>query len=409
MLKRVKLANFKSFNNEQVDVAAFTLLVGVNASGKSNLLDAVRFLQGLSQGYSLSEILSGRYEGGTLIWRGVRGATNEIALDPTKPVSIETTWTARGGEYTHKVEFIVDEEPRLTAEQLLWDDANTYLFDTHAPSLGAQAGPTYGGGINVAFKRAPGGSGGRSPSHIFPADRAVISRRLPLKNVHTRVVEVSEAVTAQMAGALFLDLQPNLMRDFRSSRIKTLGVNGENLSAALYNLCKDEERKIAIVDWLSEVCAPEISDIDFVETEFDQVLLVLVEGSGKRVSAKSVSDGTLRFLGQLTALLTAEAGTLLLIEELENGLHPSRQHLLVDAIRSHVEHMEAQVMASTHSPTLLETLPDDVLENAIIFGRKPPSMTTVMRNFRKLEYFETFRDSKRAGDLFTSLWLERAL
>jgi predicted ATPase len=122
------------------------------------------------------------------------------------------------------------------------------------------------------------------------------------------------------------------MRDFKSIQIHALGVNGENISSALFDLCKDPDKKISVVDWISELCAPEVSDIDFVKTEFDQVMFVLVEDNGRRISAKSVSDGTLRFLGQLVALLTAKAGALLLIEELENGLHPSRQSLLVEAI-----------------------------------------------------------------------------
>src|SRR5262245_18065296 len=46
MLKRIELTNFKSFARQGVELAPFTLLVGPNASGKSNLLDALRFLQG---------------------------------------------------------------------------------------------------------------------------------------------------------------------------------------------------------------------------------------------------------------------------------------------------------------------------------------------------------------------------
>jgi len=408
MLTSLALRNFKSFVDERVGVSPFTLLVGVNASGKSNFFDAIRFLQGLSLGYSIPEVLSGRYEGGVPIWRGIRGAANEIALDDSAPVMIETGWKIGGDLINHSVQFTVSEDPRIVAERLS-DKSGAYLFDTHAPSLGGLAGPTEGGGINVAFKRAPGGSGGRSPSATFPADKSILSRRLALKNIHDKVVTTSEKLILEMSGALFLDLQPSLMRDFKSAQIRALGVNGENISSALFDLCKDPDKKISVVDWISELCAPEVSDIDFVKTEFEQVMFVLVEDNGRRISAKSVSDGTLRFLGQLVALLTAKAGALLLIEELENGLHPSRQSLLVEAIEGYVEASDIQVIASTHSPTLMEALKPTALENAIIFGRSADMAGTTMKNLGDLPNFKSVLRDHEMGELFNTLWLERAL
>lgn len=408
MLMSLTLENFKSFIHEQVRVSPFTLLVGVNASGKSNFFDALKFLQGLTLGYSIPEVLSGRYEGGIPIWRGIRGAANEIALDDDAPVLIESTWRIGFDIIKHTVKFTVSEDPRIVAEKLS-DRSGAYLFDTHAPSLGAGAGQTEGGGINVAFKRAPGGSGGRSPSTIFPADKSILSRRLALKNIHDKVLATSEKLIHEVSEALFLDLQPNLMRDFKSTQIRALGVNGENISSALYDLCKDSEKKISVVDWISELCTPEVRDIDFVKTEFDQVMFVLVEDNGRRISAKSVSDGTLRFLGQLVALLTAKPGAMLLIEELENGLHPSRQSLLVQAIEGYVDESDIQVIASTHSPTLMEALKPNVLENAILFGRLPDAAGTTMRNLRELPNFREIIQKHSIGDLFNTLWLERAL
>lgn len=59
MLKKIRLTDFKSFVDEEVELAPLTLLVGANASGKSNFLDAIRFLQVLSVGLTLGEVLNG--------------------------------------------------------------------------------------------------------------------------------------------------------------------------------------------------------------------------------------------------------------------------------------------------------------------------------------------------------------
>ena len=57
------------------------ILIGANASGKSNIRDAFRFLHGISRGYSLADIIGEKYgEGGERIWSGIRGGAREITF-----------------------------------------------------------------------------------------------------------------------------------------------------------------------------------------------------------------------------------------------------------------------------------------------------------------------------------------
>ena len=65
MIKSVRMVNFKNFADETLRVGPFTVIVGANASGKSNIRDAFRFLHGIGRGYTLAEILGGKYGGGT--------------------------------------------------------------------------------------------------------------------------------------------------------------------------------------------------------------------------------------------------------------------------------------------------------------------------------------------------------
>ena len=59
MITSIRLKNFKNFADETLRVGPFTLLVGANASGKSNIRDAFRFLSGIGRGYTLAEIFGG--------------------------------------------------------------------------------------------------------------------------------------------------------------------------------------------------------------------------------------------------------------------------------------------------------------------------------------------------------------
>ena len=80
MITSLRLVNFKNFADETLRLGPFTVIVGANASGKSNIRDAFRFLHGIGRGYTLAEILGGKYgEGGQREWAGIRGAMNEIA------------------------------------------------------------------------------------------------------------------------------------------------------------------------------------------------------------------------------------------------------------------------------------------------------------------------------------------
>ena len=82
MITSVRMVNFKNFADETLKVGPFTVIVGANASGKSNIRDAFRFLHGIGRGYTLAEILGGKYgPGGQIEWAGIRGAPRMKSYD----------------------------------------------------------------------------------------------------------------------------------------------------------------------------------------------------------------------------------------------------------------------------------------------------------------------------------------
>ena len=82
----------------------------------------------------------------------------------------------------------------------------------------------------------------------------------------------------------------------------------------------------------------------------------LDQGKLPTVDARGMSDGTLKFLTILTALLTRPPGSLLIVEEVDNGLHASRARLPLDMLREVGLERNVDVLVTTHNPALLDAM-----------------------------------------------------
>src|ERR1700742_902835 len=142
VIKSLHLESFKNFAEADLDVGPLTLLVGTNASGKSNLRDAFRFLHGVARRYSLAEIMGAKYvEGGVLQWRGIRGGTREVTPPGVEAFAIgvvlevDDNGHQREAKYRIKVD-ITDERrgPKVVEERLEVVGRGQYVFDSHPDS-----------------------------------------------------------------------------------------------------------------------------------------------------------------------------------------------------------------------------------------------------------------------------------
>ncbi len=372
MLRRVRLRDFKSFSDQEVAVAPLTLLVGANASGKSNFLDALFFLHGLPSGLPLDEVLEGeeRSQRNGEPWPGLRGGSTEASRLGTSEFEIRTVWDglwdeAPNPETRHQIVCQTRPVPKVIREACgTADPLPQIATDASSSALGQSSAS---GGAALVLTRA-------------------------LLNLH------------------LLAIRPARMRGYGQLKRPQLGADGSNFSGALHHLCAEPEERRNVVDWLTELVASEIVDIDFIEVEeLGDVMAVFVEKGGKRVSARSLSDGTLRFLGLLLSLRNARPGSTFLIEEVDSGLHPARIHVLMQFLRQVSRERRLQIIATTHAPTCLASLDRDDLRNAIVCGRIPGQPGTLMRRLGDLEHFEEVAASSGVGELFTTGWLEMAL
>ena len=155
--------------------------------------------------------------------------------------------------------------------------------------------------------------------------------------------------------------------------------------------------------------------MDVVDFEFppDEVTglvhLAISESGGNRLSAYSMSDGTLRFLAMLAALLSGDAAGLYFFEELDNGIHPSRLRLLIDLFETQTEKGGTQVITTSHSPDLLSILGSGSFNNTSVVGRLEDSSDAIIRRVSELPNATELRKTQGLGRLHASGWMEDAL
>jgi hypothetical protein len=302
-------------------------------------------------------------------------------------------WALPGGSWVHQIAISTEPQPALLSESLKKVDSDSSAFDATYHLDGR--GEASLAGLPPRFIESDNHS-------LLPAARNLSAHAfggLPAAPVF---------LFNALVTSVLLNVTPERMRGYAQKQVAAFGAEGENISPLLWKLCREEESRREWVDWLSEFCAPEIQDIDFIETELGDVMLVLVEKDGTRTPARSLSDGTLRFLGMLVALRTALPGSIIMLEEPETGLHPQRIHLLVEYLEAVTRERGIQVIATTHSPQLLQTLSSEALQSAVLCARSPDHPGTVLRRLGDLSYKEVFARS-RIDHLFTTGWLERAL
>ena len=109
MITSLRLIDFKNFADETLRLGPFTVIVGANASGKSNIRDAFRFLHGIGRGYTLAEIMGGKYgAGGQREWAGIRGAMNEIVRFGHTGFSIEVESMFASSDEPRRTRYLVE-------------------------------------------------------------------------------------------------------------------------------------------------------------------------------------------------------------------------------------------------------------------------------------------------------------
>ena len=416
MITSLRLIDFKNFADETLRMGPFTVIVGANASGKSNLRDAFRFLHGIGRGYSLADAVGGRYgAGGQVEWNQVRGAFREIIRfgQPAFSLRVEV---GGGDESSRELSYLVEVSTddgqagtfRVSREEL----DRRYLepiYTSHPP----QSDPVrkQDDDEHLLLRMAKKGEQRKYGARIAvrpdqPALTQIREHGRVAKSHKDRVRQVIDVLGAMR----FLDLSPESIRQPAFPAQTVLGDSGENLPAVLKEICADPDRRETLAEWTRELTPMDVRDFEFrTDPTTGKVQLAFRESTGRGVSAWVASDGTLRFLAMLAALLGANPARLYFFEEIDNGIHPSRLRLLADLIERCTAENGVQVVATTHSPDLLSMVGDETFKNTSVVCRRPDTDTAVVRPVASLPNAAELRQSQGLGRLHASGWMENAI
>ena len=180
----------------------------------------------------------------------------------------------------------------------------------------------------------------------------------------------------------------------------------------LYNLCHTQGRKEEVLAFIQALPEQDITDIRFIQTPRQEVMVQLTEtfgGTETDREAPLLSDGTLRVLAIAAALLSAPHGGLVVIEEIDNGVHPSRAKELLANILAASKKNSLRVLLTSHNPALLDTLPKEAVPDVVCCYRDPEQGDSRLVRLADLTDYPDLVARGPLGQLMTQGLLDRYL
>lgn len=371
LLSSITLNNILSFKDPpRLELRPLNVLIGPNASGKSNLIEIIGLLRAAPRDLRAA-VLNG---GGARAWIWDRGASSPIAS-----IECRVAFATKSPRDVYKLAFTETAYGFVIVEEQF-----------QALALGPRQEPS------VYFDRAEG--------------RVAFKRQLSGSSDHGDLgtLSVHDSVLAQSKSPVDPTPTTRLGREFERIRIyrefrtgpsaqartgvsasigkEPLYDGGDNLAVVL-NEMRFKGTLTGVHEYLRRFCE-----------DFNEVLVRLDGGIAQtyiregHLSAPTpairLSDGTLKFLSLLAVLLDPDLPSLACIEEPELGLHPDALQIVAEALIQASE--QTQLVVTTHSQALVDALSD-----------RPETIVVCERGFDHGTQFR--RLSKKELDL----WLER--
>lgn len=404
MIERIWVRNFRMLANNRVDLVPFAVLVGRNATGKSTLMSAIRFISNaLSGGVARAVDLALDHSA---------AGFHDLCFRDSEPLQFAVQVRCPKGVYRYELEIGPDSLncPAVTRENLfrlpddcVGRDLQRSLFgDDEADEVVHQAAPRGFRWRRIAGKTAEG-------KDYFQDERTDWNNtfrfgpdRPALGSLPEDVDRFPGALAVRnflREGVILVELDSHALRMPSPPRSEShLVRDGSNLAAAAAALERDD--KAAYRQWVNHVsdAIEGLKDVVTWERPEDKHLVLRARFAGTHdvaVPSWLLSDGTLRLMA-LSLLAYSERedrGGVYLIEEPENGLHP----LAIQSVHSALSQMTTmQVFVATHSPVFLA---NTSLDQALVFARSPRGSAAVRRG-REVADLEKWQTQVQLSDVF---------
>lgn len=308
-IKKLHIKNFKSLVDlEIVEPNPFTVFVGANGVGKSNIFEALEFANFL---YSWNPENAVRLFGG-----------NEYIKTRVNPNF------ARSDFDDLEISYEFEEFYFLFQQDKGFSHGNIGYLDNLIDGFLSSED------VHEPWKREPGLKDNYTNYlHQFVAS----SNRIFIKNDKlVRVREIGD---------------------------EKLGIDCSNLEKVLKRLLSDDNIREEILEWL-QLFIPGFQNVEVLSSALSgsDTLLVYEKHFEKPFNKDLISDGTYNILCLLTAVYQSDEPQFLCIEEPENGLNPFVIKELVTLFRNACEEKGHYIWLNTHSQSLVEALtPDEII------------------------------------------------
>ena len=388
MITYIKINGFKSFQNFEMTFTPLTVVAGVNASGKSNLFDALKLLSRLAETDLKTAFADQRGNPRELFtqYDGFNHYASEMSFEVEMLVNrqIKDNWGADTELNSTRLRYILTiarkpndlgiDDVTVKYEHLekIKKEDDTWS-KTILPKTAKDLWKTIRAGgskkpfiqtettnsITTIKIRQDGRQGGKAT----PADS--VSQTV-LGGINSIDFPHAYAVKEEMRSWKFLQLNPE---DLRTPTRKDIGLrdvitpSGKNMAAALYRIKKTDAYTLIEISRKLNTFLPECIDVNVYDDDVNQQFIIRVKGEdGKEFSSRVLSEGTLRLLALCILEHDPQHTGLICFEEPENGIHPFRitamAQLLKDLTADFTDTKAPlrQVIVNTHSPTLVSKL-----------------------------------------------------
>jgi predicted ATPase len=388
MITYIKINGFKSFYNFEMEFTPFTVIAGTNASGKSNLFDALKLLSNLAEADKIHSAF--KDQRGEMIelftqfdensYSNIMEFTVEMLVDKTIKDSwgnIETLKYTRL-RYELKIRRFTNEygieDLEVFYERLvnLKHNEDKWIKIIQKNNIEKWRPKVVTGKRGIPYIDTEMIE--NIPTVVVPQDSKGGNRRnFPLKRATRTVLSSFDsvdfkhilAVKEEMKKWRFIQLNPEDLRQPTSKMTgdDIISSSGKNLAAALYRIQQLDPYYLVEISRKLNLFLPEFIEISVIDDkENKQYVLVMKGGDGKEYSSRVLSEGTLRILALCIMEYDERFSGLVCFEEPENGIHPFRIEAMAELLRDlttgfdNPEMQLRQLIVNTHSPIFVKEM-----------------------------------------------------
>ena len=354
MIKSFIFENYKSFEKAELNLESVTSLIGTNSSGKSNAIEGIQILSEAATGLDLSIILDGTRNSDSHI----RGGSSSCCRFRTSSFKLGCLVDL---DENYDLYYYI----RISTNKRVWVEEEA-LYKVLNGNLSLPEGEKI-----FKTKKANKDSSdikaeynnkkvGKNPDIMCMRVSSVLAQlksKLPQETTHDQeCLSYINLVLDNLKGIFVLNPIPSIMRDYVRITDTDLKSNCENISPVLYHLCQNEEKRNELLNMVRNLPENEVQSIEFIKTQLDDVIFGLKEkymSISEIVDAKKLSDGTLKCIAILAAILSMARGGILVVEEIDNGIHSGRVYALINTLERIGKERNIDIILTTHNPTLL--------------------------------------------------------